>query len=161
MDLSDVPTDFKWFDLIKSSWSRVFYRALQWVQVILLFLVIYLTLHSDAVCNDAIEAHSNFAPCSLSGLTKQPQNKAAAPLLPIGSWPNTCNVYVVLCCILMRHTELQRADQGSTGTQRQALRQKHYRSEVKCSSTSLWDLDPEPSCNTPVATERKYYMLPV
>lgn len=79
----------------------------------------------------------------------------------IGSWPNTCNVYVVLCCILMRHTELQRADRGSTGTQSQALRQKHYRSEVKYSSTSLWGLNSEPSGNTPVATERKYYMLPV
>lgn len=135
--------------------------CIAWVQVILLFQVIYLTLHSDAVCNDKIDARSNFVPCSFSGLTKQQQNKAAQSVLPIGSWPTTCNVYVALCCILMRHTELQWADRGSTGTQRQALRQKHYRSEVKCSSTSLWDLNPEPSCNTLVARERKYYMLPV
>lgn len=43
-------------------------------------------------------------------------------MLPIGSWLSTCDAYVVLSCILRRHTELQWADRGPTGTQRQALR---------------------------------------
>ena len=38
----------------------VFYCASQWQRVILLLQVIYLTLHYDAVCSDAIEAYANF-----------------------------------------------------------------------------------------------------
>lgn len=66
------------------------------------------------------------------------------------------------CCVaywwLMRHTKHQYADQGFTGTQSQALRLKHYWSEVKCSAAS-WDLNPEPSHNSQAATGKKCYTL--
>lgn len=80
-----------------------------------MFLVIYLTRHSEAVRDNKIEARPCFAPRSVSGSIKQSWKKAAESILPTGSWPNTCHVLVVLCCILMRHTELQSADQGPSG----------------------------------------------
>lgn len=46
--------------------------AFQWEQVkLLLFLVIYLTLHSDPVCNDEIKSLFNFVLRPLPSLTEQ------------------------------------------------------------------------------------------
>lgn len=50
-------------------------------------------------------------------------------------------------CVLNRDGEVQPADRQSTGTRRRALRQQHYRSEVKCASTSLWESDTQLNCN--------------
>lgn len=44
---------------------------------------------------------------------------------------------------------------GTTGTQRQDQKQKHYWSVDKCSSTSLWTLILDPSYNIPMVTGRK------
>lgn len=125
-----------------------------------MFLAIYLTRHSEAVRDNKIEARPCFAPRSVSGSIKQSWNKAAESILPTGSWPNTCHVLG-----LVLHTDETHwtsvswpGPQWDTG---QALRQKHYRSIVKRSSTSLWDSSAEVSCNPLVATERKYYMCPV
>lgn len=146
-----LTTDLKWRDLINSFWvlritMRVRRRKSPSSRVI--------HLHSALTQFETMRSKHTLLLCRVNIFRIRQQS-----LWPAGRWPNTSNVHAVLRCILMRHTELQRADQGSNRTQSQALRQKHYRFEVKCSSTSLWDSDSKPGCNALPAAQRKYCVL--